>query len=235
MTTIDLLASADANELLDFLSDYAEHDSKFDNAVQVRFGALDFDREVDKITEMIDDSLANNGGDYRRSSWGHIYVDTSEIGVEIRARAEQGHIRLAFTESEILYRKLLELFEYQEECEISDETAYCIDQMAKVAKMATATDDQAYIFEHCLELCELDTAQNYGENYEAHFLKIALRFTTPANRVKFEAKLAKHESGWYSDDFKIIRLDMIRRLDGKSAAKAYIAANLESTAMREIR
>jgi hypothetical protein len=234
MTTIDLLTSADASELLDFLSDYAKHDSKFDNAVQVRFGAPDFDHEVDKITEMIDDALTGNGGDYRRGSWGHIYVDTSEICEEIRARAEQGHIRLAFTESEMLYRKLLELFEYQEECEINDEAGDCIDKMTEVAKMATAADDQEYIFEHCLELCELDIAQNYGENYETRFLKIALRFITPANRAKFEAELSKHDSGWYSDDFKIIRLDMIRRLDGKSAAEAYIAANLESTALREI-
>ncbi|MDR1292667.1 MAG: hypothetical protein LBJ91_04650 [Clostridiales Family XIII bacterium] len=219
MTTMDLLTSADVNELLDFLSEYAEYDSKFDNAVQVRFGTPDFENEIDKITGMIDSSLAKDGGDYRRGSWGHICIDTSEISTEICARAEQGNIRLAFTEAEVLYRKLLELFDYQEECEISDEADYCIDQMAKVAEKATSVDDKTYIFEHCLELCKFDTAKNYGENYEARFLKIALRFITPENSVKFEAELSKHECGWRSDDSKIIRLDMIRRLDGASVAR----------------
>jgi hypothetical protein len=68
-------------------------------------------------------------------------------------------------------------------------------------------------------ICMFDTAKNYGENYEARFLKIALRFITPENRVKFETELSKHEGDWRSDDSKIIRRDMIRRLDGASAAR----------------
>jgi hypothetical protein len=40
---------------------------------------------------------------------------------------------------------------------------------------------------------KFDTAKNYGENYEARFLKIALRFITPENSVKFETELSKTE------------------------------------------
>jgi hypothetical protein len=234
MSTGDLLISADITELLAFLTDYAKRDSRFDNAVRVRFGAPDFDGEVDKIAGMVDDALTSDDGDYRRRDWGRICVDTVEVDEEIRVRTEQGHIRLAFAELETKYHKLLDAFEDQEECEVSDAAEFTIDHMAEVAELAADPADQEYIFDRCIALCKLDTAKDYGADYEDKFLKIASSFITPANRKKFEDELSKHDNGWRSDEFKIIRLNMIRRLNGDSATDAYIADNLETTAIRQI-
>jgi hypothetical protein len=243
MTTRDLLKSADAGELLAFLADYAERDSAFENAVRVRFQTLDlgngetpdFASEVAKIADMVDEALTNDDGrDYRRRGWGYISVNTSEVDTEIRARIEQGHIRLAFAELEAKYRRLLDAYEYQDECEISDEAEYTIDQMSKAAEQAKDAADQEYIFDRCIALCELDTAKDYGADYEDRFLKIASPFVTPANRAKFEAEISKHNSGWRAGDFKLIQLNMIRRLDSDATAEAYIAENLETAAIRQI-
>ncbi|MDR1309951.1 MAG: hypothetical protein LBL95_08675 [Deltaproteobacteria bacterium] len=234
MSTKDLLESINISELLDFLTDYASHDRKFDNAVHVRFGRLDFDREVNKIGHMIEGKLSIDRFDNYHSYYGYIDVDTREIDAEIQTRLQQGHIRLAFACYEEKYRKFLDVFEYQAECEISDEAEICIERMAEVAQLAKDAADQDYIFDHCLALCRLDTARDYGADYEDRFLRIAAQFIAPTNRAEFEAELSKHETGWGSDTFKVIRLDIVRRLDGERAADDYIEGNLATGAIREI-
>ena len=97
-----LLEKINKEVLLDFLEEYAANDNKFANAVNVRFGKPEFQKELNKIEIAIDNALdvdevshyRNNGG------WGYIRVDTGNIVEEIEQRAEQGHIRLAFAEIE---------------------------------------------------------------------------------------------------------------------------------------
>ncbi|MDR3205176.1 MAG: hypothetical protein LBV23_10650 [Deltaproteobacteria bacterium] len=237
MNIIDLLKSIEVNELLDFLVSYTEHDNKFGNALKLRFGnlkssALDFDHEVEKIADMVDDALSSDNKYYRGSNY--IDFDSTEIDQEIRNRVEQGYIRLAFAQLEVIYRKLLDLYELQEECEISDEAENYIAQMAQVAEKAIDVSDQEYIFDRCLFLCGLDTAKDYGADYEDRFLKIASQFVTQENRAKFDAEISKLNMGYPSNEIKLIQLNYIRRLEGDKAGEAYIAQNLESSAIRTI-
>jgi len=128
-----LLEKQNKEELLKFIIEYAERDSAFANAIDVRFGKLVFDEELRKIENQIDDALSG-ASDYRRhNSWGHIIFNVGDIIEEIQQRAGQGHVRLAFSEIEMLYRKLLEIFEYQGECEVSDSAEYCLSVMSKIA------------------------------------------------------------------------------------------------------
>ena len=46
-------------KLLDFLVEYAENDAKFANAVNVRFGKPEFEEELNKIENEIDNALSD--------------------------------------------------------------------------------------------------------------------------------------------------------------------------------
>ena len=168
---------------MDFLVEYAESDAKFTNAVYARFRNPEFEEELDKIKNEIDHALAGVS-DYRnRDSWGDAIFDVSYIVAEIKQRAEQGHIRLAFAELELLYRKLLENFGYQGECEITNETDDCIDIMYKIADKAVLAEDKDYIYRKCMELSKLEDGKDYGADYEDKLLEIAKKFVTPESRV----------------------------------------------------
>jgi hypothetical protein len=185
----DLLKKVEQEELFDFLEEYAEYNPKFDNAIHSRFSKPVFQDELDKISEVIDDAL-KNVLDYRqRDNWGCVNVNTSDIIFEINQRAAQGNIKLAFSEIEMLFRKLITLFEYQGECEISNEVDYCLDLMSDIAKQATDIADKEYIYDHCIDLAYLDDGKNYGEDYTDQLLDISVQFVTQENRAKFDAAL----------------------------------------------
>jgi hypothetical protein len=230
----DLIKNIEPSELLDFLVEYAQRNSKFANELRVKFAEPDLHAEIDKISALIDEALDGVSDYSRRDSWGWVHVDTSDIAFEIRERVEQGHIRLAFAALETLYLKLLEVFEYQGECEISDEAEDCLRMMSETADSADAVSDQEYIYEHCIELAYKDEGKNYGADYEDKLLDIASRFVTRNNCAKLENALSQFETSWRGEEFKLIRLTMIRRLDGAAAADAFIAANLKYPKVREI-
>ena len=170
-----LLEGINRDKLLEFLVEYAEYDSKFANAVNVRFGKLVFDDELEKIMNKIERTL-NGVSDYStHDEWGYVNIYTGDIFEEIRARVSQGHVRLAFAATELLYRKLVELFEYQAECEISDEAEYCVSMMSDIADIAMSEDDKEHIIQHCLELAALEDAKNYGVDHEDKLLKIVAK------------------------------------------------------------
>lgn len=104
-----------------------------------------FEEELNKIRYEIDKALGHVSDYSTHDSWGHVDFYIGDIVEEIFQRAGQGHIRLAFAEIELLYRRLLECLEYQGECEITDETDSCIRDMAKIAELAVFPEDKEYI------------------------------------------------------------------------------------------
>jgi hypothetical protein len=237
MSIRDLLKSVEINELLDFLVGYAKHNRKLADALKQRFsaleaGALDFGYEVGLIAKMVDKALPKNIK--TRNEICYIDFDSTKIDQKISFHLSQGYIRLAFAELEVIYRKLLDVFEIQDECEISDVVENYIDLMAEVAKNAVDASDQEYIFDRCIILCRLDTAKDYGADYEEMFLRIASQFITRENKGQFDAELSKLNNRFLSDDFKLIELNMIRRLEGDKAAEPYIGQNLESNSIRTV-
>lgn len=230
----EFLGRLNREKLLDFLAEYAEQDAKFANAVNVRFGKPEFEKELSKIENAIDYAL-DGVSDYRtHDSWGYVSFDMGDITAEIQQRVSQGHIRLAFAETELLYRKLLEVFEHQGECEISDEAESCLDMMSELAGKAVSWDDREYIFKHCIELSELDDGKDYGADYEDKLLRIAAKFVTTENRAELEQALVRFDSGWRAEEFKLIRLELVRKFEGKAAADRFIADNLRFAKIREI-
>jgi hypothetical protein len=230
----ELLEKLSKEELIDFITKYAENDAKFVNAVNVHFREPEFENELYKIKNKIDDALSGVS-DYRNhDSWGYVYFDVSDIVAESRQRAEQGHIKLAFSELELLYRKLLKNFEYQGECEISDEAEHCLDIMSEIADKATLVEDKDYIFKKCLVLSELEDGKDNGADYEDKLLKIAAKFVTQENRAELDKVLDCFNFSWREEGFKLIQLEIINKLENESAACAFIYENLRFPKIREI-
>ena len=208
-----VLEKIERMELLNFLVEYAAGDTRFADAIRVRFCVPEFDEELIKMKSKIAFAL-EGAEDYRRcGSWGYISVDTGDIVAEIMQRAEQGHIKLAFVQMEALYRPLLGNFEYQAECEISDEAEFCLERMLEIADKAVFEEGKQYIFGECLELCKLEDGKDYGADYEDKLLGIAVRFVTPENRADFERELVRFDSQWRAEEFALLRLELIRKLD----------------------
>ena len=231
----ELLLDTDPDELLDFLAEYAKRDSDFEDALRVRFEEPDEQAELAKLGGKIDAALEDVSRYGRGSRWyDSSSVDTSGISFEIEQRAKQGHVLLAFKSLETMCRKLLEVFEEQEECEVADEVEDCLRQMAEVAEHATDPADQAYIFDCCIALAPLEDGKDYGADYEDQLLGIAAKFVTQDNLSELEEAIALYENEWSSEDFALIRLMIIRRLEGQQAADAFIAANLKHEKIREI-
>ena len=230
----DFFERLNREKLLDFLTEYAEHDAKFANAVNVRFCKPEFEDELNKIENEIDYALSDVSDYRKRDSWGNVSIYTGDITEEIQQRVSQGHIRLAFAETELLYRKLLEVFEYQGECEISYEAEYCLDMMSDIAGKVVLEDDKEYIFKHCLELSRLEDGKNYGADYEDKLLRIAAKFVTTENRAELEQALTSFDGERRAEEFKLIHLDLIRKFEGKSATDRFIADNLRFPKIREI-
>ena len=230
-----LIEGLSKEQLIEFLVEYAERDSKLVNAINVRFGVPEYKAELAKIDRKIAHVL-NGVSDWdTHDSWGHVHIDTSDIVYEVYERVEQGHIRLAFAELELLYRKMLENFEYQGECEIADKAEDCLRIMAEIAGKAALTEDKDYIFKQCIELSELEDGKDYGADYEDKLLSISSKFVTVDNLSELDVALAQYEShSWRAESFKLIRLEIIRKLQGDSHADSFIADNLEFPKIREI-
>jgi len=229
-----LLEKLSKENLIDFIEEYAVKDVRFANAINVRFGRPEYEEELGKIRNAIDDTL-RGVSDYRRhDKWGNAIFDTSGITEEIRQRADQRHTRLAFVEIEMLYRRLLENLEYQGECEISDKAEYCIDIMSEIADKAVSAEDKEYIFTRVIELSELEDGKNYGEDYEDKLLKIAAKFVTWENRAELENALAHFDFKRREEELKLIWLEIIRKTEGEDAAADFIAENLDFPKIRAI-
>ena len=230
----EILEKLSKEKLIGFILEYAENDDKFVNAFNVHFRKPEFENELDKIRNEIDDALDDVSDYYNRDRWGYISFDVSDIIAEVKQRAEQGYIKLAFAEIELLYRKLVGMFEYQSECEVSDEAENCLDIMSEIADKAVLAEDKAHIFRQCIELSELDDGKDYGADYEDKLLKIAAKFVTRENLAELESVLTSFESGWRGESFKLIRLEIISNIEGENAADNFIAENLQSPKIREI-
>ncbi len=168
-----LLEKASKANLIDFLVEYAEYDGRFKNAVHVCFASHEYAAELSKIEAAIAEALAGTYDDDKRDRWGWVSFDISDIVWEIERRTKQGHIRLAFAEIELLYRKLLENFEYQGECEISMEAERCLDLMAVIAGKSDSSEDREFIFKQCVLLSAWEEGRPYGADYKDRLLGIA--------------------------------------------------------------
>ena len=229
-----LLEQLVPDNLLDFLEDYAKRDGAFEEALRVRFEEPEEQAELARLGGKMDAALESvcrygQGRWYEPSS-----VDTSDISFEIEQRLKQGHVLLAFKALETMYRKLIEVFEEQEECEVADEVEDCLRQMSIVADHAAQPADQAYIFDCCIALADIEDGKDYGADYEDKLLAISAKFVTPDNLGELEAAIERYETEWSGEDFALIRLTMTRRLDGEQAADAFIAAHLKYEKIRTI-
>jgi len=211
-----LLERLRKEELIGFLLEYAKSDPKFVNAVNVRFREPEFAEELKKIRYKIAKALDHVSDYSTHDSWGHVDFYIGDIVEEILQRAGQGHIRLAFSEMELLYRKLLECFEYQGECEISDVAEYCcIEDMSKIAELAVSQEDKEYIFGKCIELAELEEGKDYGADYEDKLLSIAVKFVTSKNCEVLENAISRFDGTRREKEFKQIRMEIISRTEGE--------------------
>jgi len=231
-----LLEKLSREKLVAFIVEYAETDAKFANALNVRFSRPEFNEELDKIEIDMDRALRGvSDYYYNRDHGGYASFNVSDIVAEIVQRVDQGHVRLAFAEIGLLYRKLLEKFEYQDECEISDEAENCLELMAMIASKAVNEDDKGYIFRQCIVFADIDEGKDYGADYEDKLLRIAAEFVTLDNFSELDKALAGFEvKKWRGEEFKLIRLDIIRRLEGEKAVDTFIAENVQFPKIREI-
>ena len=229
-----LLEKLTKEEIIDFIKEYATNDSKFANAVNVSFGQPDFKQELKKMGRNIDEKIDSASSYRRHNNWGYVNVNTDDIVAEIDKRAEQGHIRLAFAETEMLYRKLLEIFDEQEECEVADEAEECLIIMSEIADRAVSDEDKKYIFENCIALADIDDGKDYGADYEDKLLRIAAKFVTPQNRAELEEAIELYDFEWRREELQLIRLEIIRKLEGEKAADNFITGNLQFPKVREI-
>ena len=233
--TIKLIKGLSKEQLIEFIIDYAKQDDKIINAINICFDTFEHKSELIKIEKKIDKALNGISDWDNHDSWGHAIFNTNDITHEIYKRISQGHIRLAFDEIALLYCKLLENFEYQGECEIADEAEKCIDIMNEIADKAIISEDKDYIFKKCIELAELEDGEDYGADYKAALLNISAKFVTNDNLSELEPILAGYEASHRrTAPFKLIRLGIIKRLQGDRLADKFIADNLEFEVIREI-
>jgi len=211
-TSRELLKNENRDVLLDFIIEYAATDARFSNAIDVRFGRPEYHQELNKTKELINIALDRVMDHSTHDMWGNACFFTGDIVEEIWQRANQGHLRLAFAEAELLYRKLIGLFEYQGECEISDEVESCIDMMLDIANMAVSEDDKEYIYKCCIELLDLDDGENYGVYCKRKLLRISAKFVTAENYIELDQFLTKLHSEKFKEFFKTIRQDIIKKL-----------------------
>ena len=230
----DILEKQSKRALVDFIAECAQCDETLARLVSARFGKSESKKELRRIEKEIDAAFGDGLGYGRRGSWGYIDFDISDVMLEIEMHAQQGKFRFAFEALVLLCRKLLSLFEYQEECEISEEVEICLVIMAEIAEKTTIAADGQYIFQECLALADVEDGKEYGADYEDKFLGIAAKFVTRENRQELEDALAFYAEEWRAEDFQPVRLEMVRRIEGEAAAAAYIAANLRFPKIREI-
>jgi len=228
-----LLERFGREELIDFIIDYAGNDTRFANTVNVRFGNPGYDEELDKIKRAIGTALEGVGDYSARDSWGNVSFDTGDVISEIRTRIEQGHIRLAFAETELLYRELLNLFEYQGECEISMEAEYCIGIMSDIADAAVSDEDKAHLFRNCLMLSDVEDGKDYGADYEDELLRIAAKLVTLENRRELEDALARVNIRRFEEAIKLIQLGILQKFDDARAINDFVYDNLRFPKIRE--
>ena len=168
-----LLKEQSKEKLIEFILDYSTHSDRFKNAVEVRFASPDYDAELQKMQRNIDEAF-NNITDYRsRNAWGDAIYDISHILAEIEERKNQWNVRLAFSEAEMLYIRLLESLEFQGECEISDEADYVVRLMDGIIDNTVSVEDGDYIAERCRYLAALEDGKNYGVDHEVLFIEMA--------------------------------------------------------------
>ena len=211
-----LLEGLSKDDLIDFILEYAENDVRFVNSINVRFSEPKYEEELNKIRNKINYALADVSNYRTHDSWGNAIYDVSDIFEEICQRAEQGHIRLALSELEMLYRKLLENLEYQGECEISDDADYCVEIMSDIADKVLNSEDEEYIFGQCLELSELKDGKDYGVYHEDKLLSIAVKFVTQENRKRLENAIARYSSPRREKEFRLILVELARRCGSKN-------------------
>ena len=221
-------------EILGFLDDYSKSDSRLANAIKVHFCDPGYDEELDKMKKAIDVALEGVYDYSTRDSWGNVNFCTGDIISEIRTRLKQGHIRLAFAETVMLYRELLNLFEYQGECEISMEAEYCIEIMSDIADAANSNEEKEHIFGQCIMLSEIKDGKDYGADYEDELLGIAAKLVTLDNRAELEDALNRVEVNRLEESIVLIQLGIIQKFDGAEATQEFINENLRFQKIREM-
>lgn len=230
----EFLEQINHTDLLDFIETYSNKDENFAKALRVRFAEPDFMKEISYFRTSVERAVGGAHNYHDRGGWGYIELDTNRLYNEINTRKDQGHIKMAFAETELLYRELLKNFEFQDECEVSDEAEYCVEIMSQIAD-AAGEQDRGYIFERCLELTALEDGKDYGADYEDKLLAIALKFVTAKNHTALEQAIVNLEQyGWNKERFKLLHLSVIQNLDGQSAANAFVYDNLQFPKIRAI-
>lgn len=109
-----LLEKRSREELVDLVMEWAQHDESLASLIDVRYGEPKYEDELYKMEAILEKAfcmIENCNHDI----WGYVRIPLVDVYRQIGERARQGHIRLAFSLAEMLYRKLLQSFEYQTE------------------------------------------------------------------------------------------------------------------------
>jgi hypothetical protein len=109
-----------------------------------------------------------------------------------------------------------------------------MDGIADIAVSGGSDEDKNYIFESCIRLADIEDGKDYGADYEDKLLRISAKFVTPENRAELEEAVALFDCEWREEEFKLIRYDIIRRIEGENPADDFIAGNLRFPKIREI-
>lgn len=226
--------SVSKEKLLDFVREYARRDEVFANALRVQFDQPVTRKDVSRIRDRFKERLEAAFHDRFRQRWTPRSLQTGEIFHEIDERTAQGHFRMAFESLSAVYKELLEYFDVQEECEVSDEVEYCLTKMADVARRISDPTDQVFVYDTCIELANLQTGRDYGASYEDKLLAIAVDFLTSDNRASFDRLLGIFKDSYRRDSFMPIHLRAVHKLDGEAAAQAFVDQNLDSEPIRLI-
>jgi hypothetical protein len=106
--------------------------------------------------------------------------------------------------------------------------------MEEIADKAVLDEDQQTIFQTCIALSDLEDGKDYGADYEDRLLQISAKFVTPQNLTELEAALTRVSTKWNEEEFVLIRLDVVRKLNGENAAAAFISEHLRYPKIRKI-
>ncbi|MDR1639472.1 MAG: hypothetical protein LBT59_07245 [Clostridiales bacterium] len=220
----ELLRRIDIEKLYDFLEERLKNDKSLSKMFLATFAEPDYDSVLRSLKKDIEYAIHNT--ELHKENYGTIDIDTDKVTKEIIAYADNGHVRLAFSALEIMYKKLVEVIEELRDCDIPEALFSCVDLISDIASDAKDPKDIEYLFEGCLKLAKAEIDYDYELDFPEEFWHICSRLVTEENRAKLEEEADNMPSSAY--------IEIIRKLDGQQAVDDYILARADDPIFRRM-